>query len=116
MGDIVDNDGFKANVGVDYDRSTEDGVRYWVYRTGSEGSDSQGDEGYRDELWKMLAGTVRKGRRWGEGRGKYPFERPVVGAMRGVRIGDFGGIIYYLLLVPAPKPKTRVAKEYWFPE
>lgn len=48
--------------------------------------------------------------------GKYPFERPMVGAMRGVRIRDFGGVIYCLLLVPALKPKTRVAKEYLFPE
>lgn len=106
MGDVVDNHGFKANVGVNYDRSTEDGVRYWIYRTGSEGSYSQGDEGYRDELWKMLAGMEWKGRRWGE----YPFERPVIGAMRGIRIRNFGGIIYCLLLVPALKPKTRVAK------
>ena len=56
-------------MGVDYDRSAEDGVRYWVYRTGSEGSNSQGDEGYRDELWKMLAGVEREGQRLEVGGG-----------------------------------------------
>jgi len=56
-------------MGVDYDRSAEDGVHYWVYRTGSEGGDSQGDEGYRDELWKMLAGVERERRRLEVGGG-----------------------------------------------
>jgi len=94
-------------MGVYYDRSAEDGVRYRVYRTGSKGSDSQGDEGNRDELWKMLAGMEREGQRLGGG---YPFKRPVVRAVRSVRIRDFGSIVYYLLLVPALKSKTRVVK------
>lgn len=45
----------KANVRVDDEQSTENGVGDWVQRAGGERSDGQWDEACRDDSGVMLA-------------------------------------------------------------
>lgn len=66
LGNVVDDDGLEANVGVQEHGRAQDGVEGGVQRAGSEGGDGERDERGGEEALKS----------------------PVVGAMGGVGVGD----------------------------
>ena len=71
LGNVVDDDGLEANVGVQEQSRAQDGVEGGVERAGSEGSD-----GERDERGSEKA-----------------LESPVVGAVGGVGVGDRSRVV-----------------------
>lgn len=71
VGNVVGDDGLEAQVGVDEDRGTQDGVHGGVDGAGREGSEGERDEAGSEEA----------------------VEGPVVGAVGRVRLGDRSRVV-----------------------
>lgn len=71
LGDVVDDDGLEANMRVQQDGGAQDGVGGGVERAGGEGSNGEGHEAGGEEALKG----------------------PVVGAVRGVGVGNGDGVV-----------------------
>lgn len=69
LGDVIDDDGLNTHVGVDEDRSAEEGIQGGVERAGGEGCEGKGHQGCGQSA---LEGPVVVAVGWGwcrDGRG-----------------------------------------------